>query len=402
MEKITRVEAVEIHDSRGTPTITVTVHSGLEKASASVPSGKSAGRREACELRDADGVGVARAIVNVNTAIDEALRDAPLDPEHVDRTLLALDGTSDKHKLGANAMLGVSMATMRLAAFVRKEPLWKTIAGIGGFTPGFPFLYMNMLNGGAHASFRLPFQEYIVAVGRALPSESYAKANAIFETLGTLIKQRYGDVPMGDEGGYSPDVRGIEKPFELLSEAMGAEAMAFLAIDAAASEFFHDGKYVLEGAPHTSEELFSVYENLVQKFHLKSIEDPFAEDDFSAFHRITAELGNRTLIVGDDLTVTNPEITKEMIDEHRANSMIIKPNQVGTLAEVFQTAHIAQKAGWKLIASHRSGETEDSFIADLAVGIGAYGLKAGAPTQKERRVKYERLLEIEKEFLIHS
>lgn len=257
-----------------------------------------------------------------------------------------------------------------------------------------------MLNGGAHASFRLPFQEYIVAVGAAGPMESYAKANAIFERLGTLIKERYGDVPMGDEGGYSPALKGIETPFALLSEAMGAEAMAFLAIDAAASEFFHDGKYILDGAPHSSDELFYVYENLVKKFHLKSIEDPFNEIDFPAFHRITTELGAHALIIGDDLTVTNPSITKEMIDEGRANAMIIKPNQVGTLSEVFATVRLARTAGWKLVASHRSGETEDGFIADLAVGIGAYGLKAGAPTQKERRVKYERLIEIEKEFII--
>lgn len=397
-EKITHIEAIEILDSRKTPTLTVTVYSGDHKASASVPSGKSAGSREACELRDTDGIGVSRAILNVNSVICDSLKGANIDPEAIDKQLIALDSTPEKSNLGANAMLGVSMATMRLFAKLRGEPAWKTIADIGGFTPSYPRLYMNMLNGGAHASFRLPFQEYIVAVGAGTPSESYAKANAIFETLGTLIQKRYGEVPMGDEGGYSPDMKGIEQPFELLTEAMGAEAMAFLAIDAAASEFLHDGKYVLEGAPYNSDELFSVYETLVEKFHLKSIEDPFGEDDFVSFQRITAELGSRALIVGDDLTVTNPRITKEMADTKRANSMIIKPNQVGTLSEVFETAHIATSAGWKLIASHRSGETEDPFIADIAVGIGAYGLKAGAPTQKERRVKYERLLDIEREF----
>lgn len=398
MATIIGVHADEIRDSRGNPTLEVTVKTEEYSARASVPSGKSSGTREACELRDTDGVGVTRAIANVNTVIRDALLHATIDPAQIDRQLIALDGTPDKHLLGANAMLGVSIAVIRLAAQERAMPLWKCIAELGGFTPGFPRLYMNMLNGGAHSSFRLPFQEYIVAVGAAGPRESYAKANAIFETLGTLIGERYGVVPMGDEGGYSPEMNGIETPFALLNEAMGAEAMAFLAIDAAASEFFHDGKYVIEGAPHSSDELFKIYEDLIKKFHLKSIEDPFDEVDFSAFHRITTELGTRALIVGDDLTVTNPEITKEMIAENRANGMIIKPNQVGTLTEVFETVRLAREAGWKLIASHRSGETEDTFIADLAVGIGAYGLKAGAPTQKERRVKYERLIEIEKEF----
>ncbi|OGZ05643.1 MAG: hypothetical protein A2845_04780 [Candidatus Lloydbacteria bacterium RIFCSPHIGHO2_01_FULL_49_22] len=398
MATITGVHADEIRDSRGNPTLEVTITTEEYSAHASVPSGKSSGTREACELRDADGVGVTRAIANVNTVIRDALLHVTIDSAQIDRQLIALDGTKDKHHLGANAMLGVSIAVMRLAAKEKAMPLWKYIAELGGYTPGFPRLYMNMLNGGAHSSFRLPFQEYIVAVGAAGPRESYAKANAIFETLGTLISERYGVVPMGDEGGYSPEMNGIETPFALLNEAMGAEAMAFLAIDAAASEFFHDGKYVIEGAPHSSDELFKIYEDLVKKFHLKSIEDPFDEVDFSTFHRITTELGTRALIVGDDLTVTNPEITKEMIAEHRANGMIIKPNQVGTLTEVFETVRLAKEAGWKLIASHRSGETEDTFIADLAVGIGAYGLKAGAPTQKERRVKYERLIEIEKEF----
>ncbi len=400
MAIITGVRAKEVLDSRGSPTLEVTMTSGEFSACSSVPSGKSAGTREACELRDADGRGVTTAIANVNTLINDALRGAQLDPTAIDEKLIAIDGTPTKTHLGANAMLGVSVAAMRLAAQERGVPVWKCLADIGGFTPSLPRLYMNMLNGGAHASFRLPFQEYIVAVGAAGPSESYAKANAIFETLGTLIKERYGEVPMGDEGGYSPNLNGIETPFALLSEAMGAEAAAFLAIDAAASEFFHDGKYILEGAPHSSDELFDVYENLVNKFHLRSIEDPFDEKDFPAFRRITAELGARTLIIGDDLTVTNPAITKEMIDESRANAMIIKPNQVGTLTEVFATVRLTRDAGWKLVASHRSGETEDSFIADLAVGIGAYGLKAGAPTQKERRVKYERLIEVEKEFVV--
>jgi enolase len=397
MEKIDSIIAEEIRDSRGKPTIAVTLRAGAYEASAKVPSGKSAGSREACELRDADGVGVSQAIANVNTTISAALVGAELDPLAIDKTLLDLDGTENKTHLGANAMLGVSMAACRLAAIVRGVPLWKLIAELSRSTPSVPRLYMNMLNGGAHASFRLPFQEYIVVVGGEHIDGAYKKADEIFVALGALIKQKYGAVPMGDEGGYSPDIHSIEEPFRLLRDALGDTSDVFMAIDAAASEFFAEGKYHILGTPYTSAELLAIYNILGKQYNLKSIEDPFDEDDLSAFETMTKTMGERMLIVGDDLTVTNPRITKEMVHGVRANAMIVKPNQIGTMSEVFETVAIARDAGWKIIASHRSGETDDTFISDLAVGIGAYGLKAGAPTQHERRVKYERLIEIEKE-----
>jgi enolase len=290
------------------------------------------------------------------------------------------------------------MAALRLEALSAGTPLWKYIAGAAKTTPGFPHLYMNMLNGGAHANFRLPFQEYIVVVGGRGADGAYAKANQIFDVLGTLVERYYGKVAMGDEGGYSPEIKGVARPFELLQDAAGSESGVFLAIDAAASEFFLDGKYVIDGAPFSRDEMLGEYRKLVGTFHLRSIEDPFDEDDLIGFSSITKELGSGILVVGDDLTVTNPRITKMMIEKNYANAMIIKPNQIGTVSEVFMTARIASEAGWKLIVSHRSGETDDTFIADLAFGLGAYGLKAGAPTQRERRVKYERLVAIEKEF----
>lgn len=396
MEKISSVIAKETRDSRGKPTIEVTLRAGQYEASAKVPSGKSAGSREACELRDADGVGVSRAISHVNSTIASILVGLALDPIAVDHKLIALDGTANKTNLGANGMLGVSMAAMRLTALSRGIPLWKLIADLSRSTPSFPRLYMNMLNGGAHAAFRLPFQEYIVAVGGA-PSDAYRKASEIFEQLGVLVHESCGGVPMGDEGGYSPEIQSIEEPFRLLRDAIGERADAFIAIDVAASEFFHEEKYTILGTNYASNELLSIYNILSKQYDLKSIEDPFDESDFSAFETMTSAMGDSVLVVGDDLTVTNPRIVTEMASAGRANAMIVKPNQVGTMTEVFDAVNIARGAGWKLIASHRSGETDDTFISDLAVGIGAYGLKAGAPTQMERRVKYERLLEIEQE-----
>lgn len=398
MEKIDSISAKETYDSRGKPTIEVTLCSGVHEAITKVPSGKSAGSREAFELRDQDGVGVSRAIANVNTTIADALIGTTLDPFAIDQKLITLDGTENKTHLGGNAMLGVSMAAMGLTAMVRDVPLWNLIAELSRSTPSFPFLYVNMLNGGAHASFRLPFQEYIVAVGGETMRDAYASANTIFAQVGKLVHEKWGIVPMGDEGGYSPEIQSIEEPFRLLRDAIGDTPEVFIAIDAAASEFFHDGRYTLLDTEYGPNELLAIYNILSKQYNLKSIEDPFDEFDFSPFEAMTKTMGARALIVGDDLTVTNPHIVAEMVRLHRANAMIIKPNQVGTMSEVFDAVTIARAAGWKLIASHRSGETDDTFMSDLAVGIGAYGLKAGAPTQMERRVKYERLIEIENEF----
>lgn len=392
-----KAAARAIKDSRGRPTIEVTLTRGKLSASAMVPSGKSAGSREALELRDADGSGVVSAIKSVAGPIQNAIKNLPLDPKAIDEALIALDGTENKKKLGGNAMLGVSIAAARLAAKEAGIPLWKYVAETTKSSPSFPKLFMNMMNGGAHADFALPFQEYIVVVGGRGAREAYARANTIFEALGELLGRKLGKVPTGDEGGYAPRLRGIDKPFEYLLSAAGDAAGTYLAIDAAASEFYNDGRYLIEGNPHTPNELLDIYKGLGKKFHLRSIEDPFDEADYPSFKKAVTFLGERMLVVGDDLTVTNPSIVKKAIKEKLATGMIIKPNQVGTLTEVWNTVDLARKAGWKLVASHRSGETKDDWIADIAVGIGAYGLKAGAPTQKERCAKYDRLIAIEDE-----
>ncbi len=399
MARLDEIRAEETLDSRGMPTLEVTVRAGDVSASAKVPSGKSAGSKEAYELRDDDGRGVKSALRNVNEVISPILSGHELDLRSLDESLIELDGTDDKSKLGANAMLGVSIAALRLEAALSGVAPWKAISERGGHEPGFPRLYMNMLNGGAHASWRLPFQEYIVVVGGRGASGNYAKATEIFEVIGTLIERAYGSVPLGDEGGYSPEMREIMRPFEFLSAASSGESGVSLAIDAAASEFFHDGKYVLGGAPFSREDLLDIYRTLVRDHGLSSIEDPFDEDDGEGFESIVSELGERTIIVGDDLTVTNPKLIASAVEKKRANALIIKPNQIGTMTETLEAIAVAKRAGWKVIVSHRSGETDDPFVADLAYGVGAFGLKAGAPTQRERRAKYERLIAIERDLM---
>jgi len=393
-----RVEGFEIQDSRGNPTVGVRLtYNGVTKE-ATVPSGKSAGSREAHELRDADGKGVSCAIKNIQTIIGPLLEGMPFDPEAMDRAMIAKDGTKDKSHLGANAMLGVSIALRRVAAVHDGVPLWKYIAKESQNTPSFPRLYMNVINGGAHANFALPFQEYILIIGGGSPSDAYAKARVLYESVGERVRKEFGEVALGDEGGYTFTSSDLEKPFAILQEVVGGVGGVEIGIDAAATELRHDGAYILSGKHMTTEDLQKFYAHIVGGYGLRSIEDPFAENDFDAFQYIHQHLGRRALIVGDDLTVTNPNIVSDMILRSAANAMIVKPNQIGTLREVYETVRRAKHAGWKLIASHRSGETTDDFIADLAVGIGAYGLKAGAPSQEERRVKYERLIAIEKEY----
>jgi len=394
--KITSCRAKEIIDSRGVPTLEVEMTSGEFSVSASVPSGKSTGSKEALEKRDEDGRGVSGAIASVNETIAKEIVGSEMDPSDIDQLLLGLDGTDNKSNLGANAILGVSIASTKLAAAVSSVPVWKYIAETNGITPRLPKLFMNIINGGAHSDFRLPFQEYIIVPRDEMVSTSYKKAQKIIRVLGNMLKKRFGEVPLGDEGGYSPIFDSVEEPFEILSDITADEDM-FLAIDAAATEFYNDGMYNLLGNQYSSEELLSLYKKLTEKFNLLSIEDPFKESDAKSFANLVRDVGGSVFIVGDDLTVTNPSLIMEMIEKKAVNTVIIKPNQIGTLSEVYEAVTVAHGAGWKTIASHRSGETVDSFIADLAVGIGAYGIKAGSPLQKERKIKYERLLEIEEE-----
>jgi len=396
---IKKCEARAIKDSRGKPTIEVLLTSDEHEVSAAVPSGKSTGSKEALEKRDADGVGVNDAVAAVNDRIAPKIIGEKLDPFMIDRLLLDLDGTDNKSALGANAILGVSIAATKLSATTRGVHLWKYIAELTKTTPSFPKLYMNVVNGGAHANFRLPFQEHIVVPTDDVLSKGYARAQKVLGHIGTILKERAIDFTIGDEGGYSPHLDTLEGPFALLSDAIAAaDGGAFIAIDAAANELLHDGAYELLGKRYSVASFSLAYKELVQKFNLRSIEDPFEESDTKAFSALHDELGDSVLVVGDDITVSNPGIIAEVAEENAANAVIIKPNQIGTLMEVYDAVNIARGAGWQIIVSHRSGETMDPFIADLAVGLGAFGIKAGAPTQPERTVKYERLLAIEKEY----
>lgn len=390
--RIDTILARTIPDTRGRPTIETTITSGDISATASVPSGKSTGSHEALELRDTDG-GVATAVANVTGEIARAItgRDF-VSPDEVDELLITLDGTPNKSRLGANAILSVSIATERLFAVAAGQPLWKAIAHRAGTTPHAPRLFMNVMNGGVHADFKLPFQEYILVV-EGTTSEALPIAREAFTKLG----ERLGDVPMGDEGGYAPTFDTLERPFELLADIVAEFPGTSIAIDAAASEFFKEGRYHLLGASYTAEELLRIYENLVARFPLKSIEDPFDEDAASDFARLTSALSGKALIVGDDFTVTNPTRIESAIAHKEISAVLIKPNQIGTVQEAIRAVQMTHAAELETIASHRSGETDDTFISDFAYGTGAFGIKAGGLGQKERLEKYERLFAIEQE-----
>lgn len=391
------MEAREIFDSRGRPTIEVEFSDGAHTVTASVPSGKSVGSNEAVDKRDADGRGVNDVLVLLREEVFPKIMEQNFENQRaLDDFLIKLDGTSNKSRLGANGILAVSIAFAKLSAVTEGTPLWRFIAEHEKFTPAYPRLYMNVLNGGAHADFCLPFQEYILVVG-GNPIQAYARAQELFSALANRIREEVGEVHFGDEGGYAPQIKKLERPFEILTELIGDDQNIFLAIDAAATEFFHAERYEILNKQYTSDELLLQYLDLMNQFPLRSVEDPFAENDSKSFTKLLALLPQDNFVAGDDLTVTNPRILNEMINVCAGNAVIIKPNQIGTLTEVYDAVRNANRAGWRCIVSHRSGETLDSFIADFAVGIGAYGIKAGAPSQRERAVKYERLVAIERE-----
>jgi enolase len=389
---IDRIEAKLILDTRGKPTIETTIFANTFSATASVPSGKSTGSHEACELRDEDG-SVTTAISNVNGEIAKALVGRQFDSfDDLDLFLIELDGTENKSRLGANAILSVSIAAMRLSAILENVPLWKAVGERAGTKPSAPRLFVNVMNGGVHADFKLPFQEYLLVV-EGKTSDALSTAQKAFAKLGEQLL----DVSMGDEGGYAPSFDTLEKPFELLAELVRKFPNTSIAIDAAASELFHDGNYELLDKKYSADELSKLYENLVAQFPFRSIEDPFNENAGDDFTRLTEKLGEKILIIGDDLTVTNPARIKDAAKNKEINAVLIKPNQIGTVREAILAVKETDAAGFKVIASHRSGETNDSFIADFAYGIGAHGIKAGGLGQRERLVKYERLLAIEGE-----
>jgi enolase len=408
---IAAVTAREILDSRGNPTVEVDVRlAGGTTGRAAVPSGASTGVREALELRDGDkrrygGKGVKKAVANVAGPVADAIREIDAtDQRAVDRALLAADGTPDKSKLGANALLGASMAAARAAAAARGLPLYRHLAT--GPIGSLPVPLTNVINGGAHAANALDFQEFMLV---PLGSTSFAEAvRALAETFHTLrgILEKAGHVTaVGDEGGYAPNVKHPEDALQLMMQAIEragyrAGSDMSLAMDVASSELHKNGKYEFakSGLPAlTTAQMIDLLADLSDRFPIVSIEDGLAEDDWDGWRALTERLGGRLLLVGDDLFCTNPAIIRRGIDSHVANAVLVKLNQIGTVSETLDAIATAHRAGYQTIVSHRSGETEDTFIADLAVATGAGYIKTGSMARSERVAKYNQLLRIEEE-----
>jgi enolase len=408
---IEAVHAREILDSRGRPTVEVEVFlSGGARGRAAIPSGASTGEREALELRDGDpdrfmGKGVLRAVENVNERIaPEIVGEDALDQILIDRILCELDGTPNKSQLGANAILGVSMAVARAAAEAQGLSLWRYLGGVRGRILPVPF--MNLLNGGCHADNDLDIQEFMI-VPAGFPSfrEALRCGSEIFHHLKTLLDRRGHATSVGDEGGFAPKLESNVQALEFLAEAVeqaGYELgrQVFLALDAAASEFYIDGKYIMKSDPRTefsSADLVGFYEELVEKYRIVSIEDGLAQNDWEGWRLLTERLGDRVQLVGDDIFVTNTNLIARGIREGVANSVLIKLNQIGTVTETLQAMDLAKENGYTTVVSHRSGETEDTFIADLTVGTNAGMIKTGSVCRSERVAKYNQLLRIEEE-----
>lgn len=409
MSSIIDIVAREILDSRGNPTVECDVY--LESgtmARAAVPSGASTGIREAIELRDGDkkrygGKGVLKAVENVNGEIADAILGSEAsDQAFIDRTMIELDGTENKGRLGANAILAVSIAVARAAAEESGLPLFRYFGGMGAVQMPVPM--MNVINGGAHANNNLDLQEFmIIPVGAPSFKEALRYGAETFHTLKKIINSRGMSTAVGDEGGFAPKCESHEEAIELILEAVkqagfepGKDIM--IGLDCASSEFFDNGKYVMKksgGKAMTAEEWAGVLEGWVNKYPIISIEDGMAEGDWEGWKMLTEKLGDRVQLVGDDLFVTNPKILKEGIEKGVANSILIKVNQIGTLTETFEAIEMAKRAGYTAVVSHRSGETEDSTIADIAVGLNAGQIKTGSMSRSDRMAKYNQLLRIE-------
>jgi enolase len=410
VSKIKSVHGREILDSRGNPTVEVEVV--LEDGSrgrAAVPSGASTGQREALELRDGDkgrfgGKGVTQAVANANGPIASAITGMQAtEQESIDNTLLELDGTPTKSKLGANAILGASLATARAAANSQNMPLYKYLGGDDAVTLPVPML--NILNGGKHAADSTDLQEFMVMpVGASSFSEGLRWGAEIYHSLKAVLKGKGHSTNVGDEGGFAPSLGSNEEAIEVILEAIEAAgyeagAQIRIALDPAASEIFEDGKYQLkkEGRSLSGEEMVDFYADWVEKYPIISIEDGLAEDDWDTWVLMMQRLGDQLQIVGDDLLVTNVEYVKRAIDIGASNSLLTKVNQIGTLTESIAAVRLAQDHGWTAVISHRSGETEDPIIADLAVALNAGQIKTGAPARSDRVAKYNQLLRIEEE-----
>ncbi|OGZ65929.1 MAG: phosphopyruvate hydratase [Candidatus Staskawiczbacteria bacterium RIFCSPHIGHO2_02_FULL_34_10] len=398
MSKIKSIEAREIKDSRGKPTVEVELTTEKGSFVASCPSGASTGKNEALELRDSDGRGVSLAIKNVNEIIASKLKGKnPENQKELDELMISLDGTENKSRLGANSILPVSMAICRAGAASKKISLYQHISYISGNVLRMPFPSFNILNGGVHAKNDLDLQEFMIVLQKKVFAENLVLGIKIFQSLTEILqKSEEGVLIMGDEGGYAPSILKAEQALYMIKNAIAQNSDVKIALDCAASEFYRDGKYVLEGKELSRNELVEFYKDLVQRFPIISIEDPFAEEDWEGFKEIKKALPKIT-IIGDDLTTTNIKKIKEAQNKYACNGVIIKLNQIGTVSETIEAVNLAKSYGWKIMVSHRSGETLDDFIADFAVGVGADFIKSGAYTKEERMVKYQRLLEIEKE-----
>lgn len=408
--KIQQVHAREVLDSRGQPTVEVEVMLARGIIGrATVPSGASTGEHEAVELRDGGkrflGKGVARAVDHVNRRLAPHLRGKEArDQAAIDRIMIEMDGTSDKGKLGANAILGVSLAVAHAQARAQRLSLYRYLGGTGGRTLPVPML--NVLNGGAHADNNVDVQEFmIVPSGMKRFSDALRSAAEIFQTLKKVLHDRRYSTAVGDEGGFAPRLKSNAEAIELLLEAITKAgykpgSQVALALDVASSEFYEDGAYVFrksDGRKRGRNEMVRLYEDWVRQYPIISIEDPFAEDDWDGWRMMTAALGKKIQIVGDDVFVTNKDRLQRGIETDVANSILIKVNQIGTLTETLETMELARKWGYTTVISHRSGETEDVTIADLAVATNAGQIKTGAPCRGERTAKYNQLLRIEEE-----
>ena len=407
---IKAIRGREILDSRGNPTIEVQVElSDGAVGAAAVPSGASTGKYEAVELRDGDkgrygGLGVLKAVSNVNDRIAPRLVGMPASEQAtIDQKLLELDGTANKSNLGANAILGVSLATAKAAANSSGIPLYRYLGGSAAHL--LPVPMMNILNGGKHAADSTDFQEFmVVPAGAASFSQALRMGTEIYHALKAAIKDKGLNSNVGDEGGFAPSLASNREAVELILTAIDlagykAGKECFIALDPAASSFYHEGKYILsrEGVTLTSDEMVDYYVKWVSSYPIISIEDGLDEDDWAGWILLTSKLGKKIRLVGDDLYTTNVERLERGIAEKASNSILIKPNQVGTLSETLAAIKRAQQVGWTTIISHRSGETEDTTIADLAVAVDAGSIKTGAPCRTERVAKYNRLLQIEEQ-----
>ena len=406
MVAITNIYGRQIIDSRGNPTVEVEITlSDNSYGMAAVPSGASTGSLEACELRDGDkskylGKGVLKAVSNVNKEIANSFKDFPaFEQEKLDQKLNDLDGTPNKSRLGANAILGVSLAYAKACANSKKQPLFEYIGGNNANIMPVPM--MNIINGGAHADNPIDIQEFMIMPICASNIKDAIRIGAeIFHNLKKLLQDASLSTAVGDEGGFAPNLSSADEAINLIIKATEKSGYiirkdVMIALDAAATEFYKDGKYNIENKKLTSEELVDYYANLCEKYPIFSIEDPLAEDDFSGWKKITEKLGDKIQLVGDDLFVTNSKILAEGIKNNLANSILIKVNQIGTLTETLHAINIANDAGYKSILSHRSGETEDTTIAHICVATNAGQIKTGSLSRSDRTAKYNELIRIE-------